>query len=118
MKAVATARALGVVVDIAEEAEAPETPGEQARLLRVVHNADQALDQLHGLCDAEPDRHGRCVVCGRLVSWPAPRLAHKSGGCLMAIPFLGTALWLRHNYMSLPFVGKVIWLVKRHLGWS
>lgn len=116
MKSLATARALGVVVDIADEAEPPNDRVEADRLLRVVHNADRALDELHGLCDAHPDRYGRCIDCGRLIGWPSPRLAHKRGGCLMAVPFLGTALWLRHNYMSLPFVGKALWHLRRREG--
>lgn len=116
MKTPSTVRALGVVVDIAAETEAPADQVEAERLLRVVHRADHALDDLHDLCDARPDLHGRCVHCGRLIGWPSPRLAHKRGGCLMAIPFLGTALWLRDNYMSLPFVGKALWSLRRRGG--
>lgn len=52
---------------------------------------------------------GRCADCGRLVSFAA----HKKGGCLMAVPFVGTAVWLFGHREGIPLIGQAIWRYRR-----
>ena len=83
-----------------------------ARLLHdALHDADEALRILHeqfaGECFAQPDRHGRCTDCGRLIARRQPR-AHKKGGCLFA-----PAMWVASALMPVPYIGKALWLLRR-----
>jgi len=79
-----------------------------------LHHADAAIAALHvqlgDVCHAHPDRHGRCVSCGRLVARQSGG-GHKKGGCLLA-----PAVWVATALLPVPVVGKAVWLLRRKVG--
>lgn len=102
---------LDAMDELVQEQTVPTNRLDAIELLDVVHRVD---DHLHGLhddlaeCLGPIDTNGRCEDCGRLVA-----RVHKPRGCMMAIPLVGTALWLYDHAESLPFLGKQLWLWKR-----
>jgi hypothetical protein len=88
---------------------------ERPEVLAAIHGLESAtgpvrehLEECLGLIDGV----GRCRECGRLVAWGMWRAqTHKDGGCLMAVPFVGTVLWAKHNPEGIPLFGQ--WLYRR-----
>lgn len=116
------ATTLGVAGEIvAAKLAEPIAPGEQAEVLAAIHSLEattgpvrEHLEECLGLVDGV----GRCSECGRLVAWGMWRVqTHKDGpGCLMAIPGVGTLVWLAWavgHPEGIPLVGNV--LVRRRL---
>lgn len=103
---------LVAVDELVVETVVPLDRGEAVELSDTVHTFD---DHLHGLhdnlaeCLGTVDANGRCIDCGRLVAFAA----HKRGGCLMAVPFVGTAMWLFQHREGIPLVGQAIWRHRR-----
>ena len=98
-----------------ENAELDADTYESRELLDdALHHADAALAALHtqlgDICHAHPDRHGRCVSCGRLVARMRGG-GHKRGGCLLA-----PAVWVAGALMPVPYLGKALWLLRRKAG--
>ena len=102
---------------VAEGAPRPSNPGDAADVLASLHQligtTEAAHDQI-AECFGPIDEAGRCAECGRLVVLGMWR-AHREGGCLMAIPFVGTALWLVNHREGIPLVGRLIWRYRRTL---
>lgn len=94
----------------------PDNESDAASVLAAVHRVDEALGGLHDEvagCFGTIDNTGRCVDCGRLVA-PGMWRAHKEGpGCLMAIPFVGTVMWLAAHREGIPVIGNLIWRHRR-----
>jgi hypothetical protein len=110
------ATTLGVAGEIvAAKLAEPTAPDERAEVLAAIHRLDATTTPEHdrlaeclGLIGAD----GRCEDCGRLVvvgAWK--HRAHQDGGCLMAIPFVGSAVWVWHHKGSVPLFGQ--WLYRR-----
>lgn len=109
------ARVLDGTAQACENAELTDDSYESRELLDdAIHHADAALAALHiqlgDICYARPDRHGRCVSCGRLVARQRSG-GHKKGGCLLA-----PAVWVASVLLPVPYLGKAVWLLRRKAG--
>lgn len=95
----------------------PVAPAEQADVLRAIHGLDAATSPVHDQlaeCLGLIGSDGRCRDCGRLVAWGMWRAnTHKDGGCLMAVPFVGTVLWAKHHPEGIPLFGQWLWRHRR-----
>lgn len=97
--------------EVVREAPVPADEREARQILAAVHQLGDDMmaglhDQIVG-CYGPLDPKGRCTHCGRLV---VKVQTHKERGCLMAIPLVGSLLWLVDNPESIPYFGKKLWL--------
>lgn len=98
-----------------DEMGVPLDHAEAVDMLDAWHRLDTAGAGLHDAlteCVGALGEDGRCRTCGRLVVIGAWKLrAHQDGGCLMAVPFVGSAVWVWQHKLSIPLVGQ--WLYRR-----
>jgi len=95
----------------------PLDPGDAAEVLDAWHRLDVTGGAFHddlAECVGLIGVDGRCGDCGRLVLVGAWRLrSHQDGGCLLAIPLVGTGVWLWQNKLAIPLVGQAIYRRRR-----
>ena len=108
------ARLLTGITGVVRDAPRPTNPTDAEDVLVPLH---QLMTRTEGLHDQivgcyGPVHHGRCADCGRLVDRTMWR-AHEPGGCLYAIPLVGTAVWLVHHRDAIPLIGQLIWRYRR-----
>jgi hypothetical protein len=111
------AEAMKAWAEYVEDTGIPLDRDEAVEVLDAWHTLDTAGGGLHDQlaeCVGAIAEDGRCKACGRLVVIGAWKLrAHQDGGCLYAIPFVGSAVWVWQHKLSLPLVGQAIYRRRR-----
>lgn len=100
-----------------DEMGVPLERADAVEMITAWHRLGTAGDDLHrslAECLGLIGEDGRCGDCGRLVVVGAWKLrSHKDGGCLLAIPLVGTAVWCWHHPGSVPLVGQALYRARR-----
>lgn len=101
---------------IARDAPRPDNADDAEDVLASVHQLMTTTEGLHDEvagCFGQIDSAGRCVDCGRLVALGMWRGHSEGPGCLMAVPLVGSVVWLINHRDGIPVVGNLIWRRRR-----